>query len=337
MPGLDLQLNVSITPGMKLHLPMDFQQLAANVTAEGHGDLKVTMHGNQEPTVLGDYQFTSGNFSLSLMQFIGKTFAIEQGSTLNFPGNINDARFNINAVYNLRANLATLMGSNISDNYVTVQDVITLSGTLDEPEIKFDIRLPNSEQSVVDQVFSYIDKKNEMELLNQSVSLLLFGQFSPAGNANSEATEGINGIGLLTSSVGTLVSSMVKVVDVDFNYQAATANTSSQWDVGISKRWNKLYFESTFGYGTNNELDATMANVLVGDVEMGYRFTPFFNFYGFHRTNTSYFTRNELPYKQGIGIKLSKDFDTFYDLFPWLKPKQHAIKPSNTDIKSIAP
>ena len=328
--NLDIQLNVSITPGMKLHLPMDFQQLAANVTAEGHGDLKVTMHGNQEPTVLGDYQFTSGNFSLSLMQFIGKTFAIEQGSTLNFPGNIN-------AVYNLRANLATLMGSNISDNYVTVQDVITLSGTLDEPEIKFDIRLPNSEQSVVDQVFSYIDKKNEMELLNQSVSLLLFGQFSPAGNANSEATEGINGIGLLTSSVGTLVSSMVKVVDVDFNYQAATANTSSQWDVGISKRWNKLYFESTFGYGTNNELDATMANVLVGDVEMGYRFTPFFNFYGFHRTNTSYFTRNELPYKQGIGIKLSKDFDTFYDLFPWLKPKQHAIKPSNTDIKSIAP
>ena len=325
---LDLQLNVSITPGMKLHLPMDFQQLGANVTAEGHGDLKVSMHGKEEPTVLGDYQFTSGNFSLSLMQLIGKTFTIEQGSTLNFPGNINDARFNINAVYNLRANLATLMGSNISDNYVTVQDVIMLSGTMADPVIKFDIRLPNSEQSVSDQVFSYIDKKNEMELLNQSISLLLFGSFASTGsNANTDATEGINGIGLLTSSVGTIVSNMVKFVDVDFNYQAATANTSSQWDVGISKRWNKLYFESTFGYGTNNELNAAMANVLVGDVEMGYRFTPFFNFYGFHRTNTSYFTRNELPYKQGIGIKLSKDFDSFYDLFPWLKPKQPKVQP----------
>ena len=332
---LDLQLNVSITPGMKLHLPMDFQQLAANVTAVGHGDLKVSMHGNQEPLVLGDYQFTSGNFSLMLMQLIGKNFAIEQGSTLNFPGNINDARFNINAVYNLRANLATLMGSNISDNYVTVQDVITLSGTWEEPVIKFDIRLPNSEQSVVDQVFSYIDKKNEMELLNQSVSLLLFGQFTSSNSNTTETAEGINGIGLLTSSVGTLVSSMVKFVDVDFNYQAATANTSSQWDVGISKRWNKLYFESTFGYGTNSELDAAMANVLVGDVEMGYRFTPFFNFYGFHRTNTSYFTRNELPYKQGIGIKLSKDFDSFYDLFPWLKPKQPAVKPIKSDLKPL--
>lgn len=336
--GLDLQLNVAITPGMKLHLPMDFQQLSANVIAEGHGDLKVSMQGNQAPTVLGDYQFTSGNFSLSLMQLIGKTFAIEQGSTLNFPGNINDARFNINAVYNLRANLATLMGTHINDNYVTVQDVITLSGTLDDPVIKFDIRLPNSEQSVVDQVFSYIDKKNELELLNQSISLLLLGQFASTGStAGGEGTEGINGIGLLTSSVGTLVSSMVKFVDVDFNYQAATANTASQWDVGISKRWNKLYFESTFGYGSNSELDANMSNVLVGDVEMGYRFSPFFNFYGFHRTNTSYFTRNELPYKQGVGIKLSKDFDSLYDLFPWLKPKQPAIKPNKSDLKPIDP
>lgn len=336
-PGIDLQLNVSITPGMKLHLPMDFQQLSANVTAVGHGDLKVDMHGSQAPTVLGDYQFTSGNFSLSLMQLIGKTFAIEQGSTLNFPGNIDDARFNINAVYNLRANLASLMGSSISDNYVTVQDVITLSGTMAEPVIKFDIRLPNSEQSVVDQVFSYIDKKNDLELLNQSLSLLVLGQFAPTGSGTNDASEGFNGIGLLTSSVGTLVTSMVKFVDVDFNYQAATANTSSQWDVGISKRWNKLYFESTFGYGTNSELDAAMANVLVGDVEMGYRFSPSFNFYGFHRTNTSYFTRNELPYKQGIGIKLSRDFDSFYDLFPWLKPRRPTVKPLPSDIKTTNP
>lgn len=122
--------------------------------------------------------------------------------------------------------------------------------------------------------------------------------------------------------MGAIVSSLVKFVDVNVKYQAATATTAGQWDVGISKRWNKLYFESTFGYGTNSDLDAAMPNVLVGDVEMGYKYTPFVNIYGFHRTNTSYFTRNELPYKQGVGIKLTKDFDTFYDLFPWLRPQR---------------
>ena len=317
---IDLTLNVAITPGMKLHLPMDFQQLEANVTAIGNGDIKVSMQGGQQPLVLGDYKFTSGDFSLSLMQIIGKTFSIEQGSTLNFPGDINDARFNINAVCNVRANLASLMGSNVSDNYITVQDVITLAGTLNDPAIRFDIRLPNVEQNVQDQVFSYIDRKNELEMLNQSISLLLMGQFASTGNSNAnDPSEGIDGLGLLTSSIGSIVTGMVKVVDVNFKYQAATATTTGQWDVGISKKWNKLYFESSFGYGNNSDLDATMANVLVGDVEMGYRFTPFFNFYGFHRTNTSYFTRNELPNKQGIGVKLTRDFDNLYDLFPWLK------------------
>ena len=142
---------------------MDFDQLTANVTAVGRGDIQVVMRDGKEPNILGDYEFTSGNFTLSLLQLINKNFSIEEGSTLNFPGNINDARFNINAVYNQRVNLATLMGNGTSsaarDNYVLVENVISLAGTLQDPSIKFDIQLPNAEQSVQEQVFSYIDKR----------------------------------------------------------------------------------------------------------------------------------------------------------------------------------
>lgn len=328
-PGIDLMLNVAVTPGMKLHLPMDFQQLEANVTAVGRGDIKVSMQGSRQPTVLGDYEFTSGSFSLSLMQLITKTFAIEEGSTINIPGSFEDASFNINAVYNLRTTLSSLMGVNSassgSENYIPVQDVITLSGTINDPAIKFDIRLPNAEQSVTDQVFSYIDRTNELDLLNQSVSLLLFGQFSNNGSGNA-LSEGIDGMGLLASSASAILSNMVKIVDVNLKYQNATSGTASQWDVGISKQWNKLYFESSFGYGTNSELDAVLGNVLVGDVEMGYKFTPYFNFYGFQRTNTSYFTRTELPYKQGLGVKLSKDFDSWSELFLRKRKKRSATE-----------
>lgn len=329
-PGMNLMLNVAVTPGMRLHLPMDFQQLGANVTAVGRGDIKVSMRQGGEPTVLGNYEFTSGSFSLSLVQLITKTFAIEEGSTINIPGDFSETRFDINAVYNLRTTLSSLMGANGissgSDNYIPVQDVITLSGTIDDPTIKFDIRLPNAEQSVTDQVFSYIDRNNELELLNQSVSLLLFGQFSNNGSGSDAVTEGIDGMGLLASSASAILSNLVKFVDVDLKYQNATASAASQWDVGISKQWNKLYFESTFGYGTNSDLDAAIGNVLVGDVEMGYKFTPYFNFYGFQRTNTSYFTRTELPYKQGFGVKLSKDFDSFSELIPWRKRKSKSFE-----------
>lgn len=321
--SIDLRLNLHVTPGLKLHLPMDFDQLQANVNAVGRGDIQVVLRGAQPLDILGDYEFTSGSFSLSLMDLITRNFAIEEGSTLNFPGNVNDARFNINAVYNLRANLATLMGtyaSTTNDSYVQVQDVIQISGTLLEPAVKFDIRLPNCEQSVSDQVFSYIDRNNELEMLNQSVSLLVMSQFTPVGSASG--ADNINSVSLITNTAGNIISNMVKVVDVDFNYQASNSNLNpmGQFDVGISKSWNKFYFESTFGYGNVNSLDIDQSNTLVGDVEVGYKFTPYFNFYGFHRTNTSYYTRTELPYKQGVGVELSKDFDSFRDLFSsWFK------------------
>ena len=325
--GFNLQTNVKVTPGVTVHLPMDFDQLTANVTAVGNGDISVTMRNGEEPNILGDYVFTSGNFSLSLLQLLNKNFAIEEGSTLNFPGNINDARFNLSAVYSQRVNLATLMGNNSSgaNDYVQVHDIINLSGTLQDPAIKFDIQLPNAEQSVVDQVFSYIDRTNERDMLNQSVSLLLLGRFTPTGTDQTDDNIFSSGgsINLLTSSASSLVSNLVKVVDVNFKYQTGAGAAPGQLDVGISKQWEKLYFESTFGYGnTGNNLDNNYSNVLVGDVEVGYKFNPYFRFYGFHRSNTSYYTRTELPYKQGLGIKLSKDFNNIYELFPWLRRKK---------------
>lgn len=326
--NFDLLLNLTVTPGMSLFLPMDFDQLGVNVNAVGQGDIQISIHNNNPPNILGDYEFTSGNFKLSLMQLVSKNFNIEEGSTINFPGNINDARFNLNAVYNLRTNLASLMNNSVStitnDSYVQVQDVITLSGTLQDPSIKFDIRLPNAEQSVSEQVFSYIDKNNELEMLNQSISLLLLGSFSSVGASNDADEGGFNSISMITNTAGSLLSSMIKFVDVDIKYQAATTNQQSQLDVGISKRWNNLYFESTFGY-SNNELELEQNSTLVGDVEIGYKFNPYFDFYGFHRTNTSYYTRTELPYKQGLGVKLSKDFDSFYDLFPWLRKRKKTL------------
>ncbi len=329
--NFDLLLNLTVTPGMKLFLPMDFDQLGLNVNAVGQGDIQVSLRNNNPPSILGDYEFTSGNFKMTLTQLVSKTFAIEEGSTINFPGNINDARFNINAVYSLRTNLSSLMNNSVStitnDSYVQVEDVIKLSGTLLDPSIKFDIRLPNAEQSVSEQVFSYIDKTNDLEMLNQSISLLLFNSFSSAGTGGSNDDGGFNSISMITNTAGSLISSMIKIVDVNFNYQAATTSQQGQIDVGISKQWNNLYFESTFGY-SNNEVELEQNSTLVGDVEIGYKFTPYFDFYGFHRSNTSYYTRTELPYKQGLGVKLTKDFDSFSDLFPWLrKNKKTTPKP----------
>lgn len=330
--NLTLQLDLTVTPGVKLFLPMDFTEITADVRAVGNGDVRLMIDGAM-PTVLGNYTFSSGQFKMSLLQLIEKNFSIQEGGTLTFPGSLDDARFDIKAVYSQRVNLASLTGTaglSGSDTYTQVENVIALAGTLKNPSLKFDIRLPNADQSVIDQVNSVINLSNDQDMLNQTVSLLLLGRFANTmGNSDNEGgflSNGLSSINVLASSLSSLVTSAVKVVDVNFKLQQGAVAGSTQIDVGVSKQWDKFYFESTFGYGTGNtsEMNNIYSNVLMGDVVLGYKLSPYFSVYGFDRTNTSYYTRSEIPYKQGLGLKWSRDFNTVHDLFPWIrKSKQN--------------
>ena len=326
--GLDLHLDLSVTPGVSLFLPMDFSEIAADMEARGSGDLILTMQPGQDLSVVGGYELSSGRFTLSLLQVLEKTFAIEEGSSLVFPGNLQDARFDVKAVYNQRVNLATLTGGSVSGSsseYAQVQNVIAIAGTLENPSIKFDIRLPNADQGTVDQVNSLINLSSDRDMLNHTVSLLLLGRFANTGTlsgGDDRTANGFSSVNMVAESMGSIVTSMVKVVDVNFKVRQGAESGSSQIDVGISKQWEKFYFESSFGYGSNiatESYNPEFSNVLVGDMVVGYKIKPNYSFYGFNRTNTSYYTRNEIPYKQGIGLKWSKDFETFRDLF---KPKK---------------
>lgn len=316
--NLNLELDLSITPDLKLTLPMDFKEVGANVAATGAGDLHLSLQGNASPQVMGNYVLSSGLMKVGLFSVYEKRFTIENGSSLNFQGSVPDARFDMQAVYSQRVNLSTLTG-NLStvDNtqkYLQVENVISISGTLQDPNIGFDIRLPNADQSVEEEVFAYIDRNSERDMLNQTVSLLISGSFY---NVNSESAQGgADALGAVTSFVGNSLTDMVQFVDVNIDYKSANEYTNQQLDVNISKDWGRWYLESTLGYGgESRELEASTVNGAVIDALIGYRLSPMFHLFAYNRTNTNDYTRIDLPYKQGAGLKLTKDFDSWSDLF----------------------
>ena len=112
-------------------------------------------------------------------------------------------------------------------------------------------------------------------------------------------------------------------VDVDVDYKAATDLTNEQVDLNISKDWGRWYLESTLGYGgESRELQGTGTPTAIIDALIGYRLSPVIHLYGYNRTNTNDYTRIDLPYKQGAGLKLTKDFDRWSDLFKGNKQKK---------------
>ena len=308
---------------MQMHIPMDFSSVEADVKVRGSGDLQLMVGTEQSFSIIGDYEINTGTVALDLLGVLSKEFAVDEGSSITFPGTVNDALFDINAVYSQRVNMSTLTGtisSTESQKPITVENVIALRGTLQSPEIDFDLRLPGADQSVQEEVFAYIDRNNERDMLNQTVSLLLSKRFYNMSTTMTEQTSSnaaSEAYGLVANTLGSVVSDMVDFVDVGFAYQAGNEMWNEQYALDISKEWNKFYFESTFGFGGESKemAEAGGNNNMTGDMLVGYKINPRLHLFVFNRSNTNDYTRSDLPYKQGVGVKYTRDFDTLKELF----------------------
>ena len=241
---------------------------------------------------------------------------------MNFQGSLPDARFDLQAVYSQRVNLSTLTGG-LTDvggtqKYIQVENVIAIAGTLQEPTIGFDIRLPNADASVEEEVFAFIDRNSERDMLNQTLSLLAMGHFY---NANSSSVGGNIATSGSISALNSILSDMTGI-DIGVDYKMGNELTKDQVDLNISKDWGRWYLESTLGYGgESRELQTSDAGSAVIDALVGYRISPVVHLFAYNRTNTNDYTRMDLPYKQGVGLKLTKDFDNWGELFK-LKSKK---------------
>ncbi len=308
--------DIQITPEVELQLPVDVSPMTAAIKAKGNGTLEVEV-GNAKPlSINGNYEIGNGTMDITLIGVLSKSFSLEEGSTINFPGTLSAATFNLHAIHSQRVKLSPLVGST-ADNaqtFVQVENVITLSGSLSAPAVSFDLRLPGADQSLQDEVFSYIDRSSEKDMMNQTMSLLMLNQFYGAGNANEPSAGGTS---MVVNTLSGVLTDMIEFANINIDYRGATANSSSQVEMGVSHEWDKFYFEGTFGYGgeIRNLEEVKGVRNLTGDLLIGRKFTPQLHGYVFNRSNTNDYTRSDLPYKQGLGVKFVRDYDRWRDLF----------------------
>ena len=321
-----LTVELDVTPDLRLNFPLDYSEVGAQVEATGHGELELTLGSSAPLSLIGNYVFNEGAMEVSLLGLLSKKFTVEEGSTINFPGDPAKASFDITALFTQRVNLSTLTGtlsSNNSQQLVEVQNVIAVNGTIDDPAIHFDIRLPNADQTLQEEVFSYIDRTSERDMLNQTFSLLMMKSFySTASGPTQNATS--SGSSLIANSIGSVVSDMVEFVDINFDVTSGTELTTDQVLMNVNKSWGKVYFESAFGFGgeARDVQSVNTGNNLIGDMLLGYKISPRFHVYVFNRSNTNDYTRSDLPFKQGVGAKYSRDFARWRDLFKKNKRKK---------------
>jgi hypothetical protein len=217
-----------------------------------------------------------------------------------------------------------------SSNYkskVNVECYIVLTDQLLNPNIRFEIKIPDLNSDLQRAVFANLDTTNQAMMNEQMISLLVLGTFSFSNASNVSLSTSYYAV--LTNQLSSMLSKLSDAVDIGVNYKPGDNVSQNEFDVALSTQFldDRLLVEGNFGM--TYEKGQQSASNIVGDVDVSYNLTKdgrwILKGYNHSNVNSWYNYSNYdkyAPYTQGVGIAFRKDFNNIAELFQRSRPKK---------------
>ncbi|MDR1918484.1 MAG: translocation/assembly module TamB domain-containing protein [Tannerellaceae bacterium] len=335
--GTEIRMNITldVTPDADLELIMD-PMAGDKIKGYGNGSLLIEYGSKTDPRIYGVFNILSGSYNFSLQQLIRKDFKLREGSTVSFRGDPNDAVLNINAIYNVTANIGDLDPSLVEESARTnipVNCVLLLEGMLQNPAISFDLELPGSNSELERKVKSYANTEDMMT--RQIVYLLVLSRFHPLDFAQAGRSNELSAVtsAAISSQISSILSAITDKVQIGTNIRTSQEgfNETEVEMLFSGQLWDsRLLFNGNFGYRNN----PNVKNVFVGEFDLEYLLSPSgeFRLKAYNHANDMYRYLKQSLTTQGFGIMYKKDFSTFSELFirrrrPLLPPADSTFTP----------
>jgi hypothetical protein len=329
--GLTLNFDLEVTSDADVHMYFD-TRFGDVIRASGAGDLRMEVSPQGAFNIYGDYVIEDGEYMFSLQNIINKRFRIEQGSTVRWAGDMNDADVDLRAAYRLRTPLYDLLAGEGVDNAtsdiyrrrIPVETMLILEDKLFNPTISFEILVPGGDENTRELIERVITTEQEMN--RQVFSLLVLNRFMPATTDQYNTALGY-GVGstsseLLSNQLSNWLSQISTDFDIGVNYRPGDELSSQEVELALSTQLfdDRVLIDGNFGYAGNETAtgnSAQSASQIIGDVNIEVKITPEgkFRVKAFNRSNTFDIINTSSPYTQGIGLFYRKEFDDFSDLF----------------------
>ena len=325
----DIGVKMQVTPEAQvaISLPDDM----GRIEARGSSNLALEVNSDGKFSLIGDYTVDNGLFHFQLGNLVSKRFALVKGGRISWTGSPYTANVNIKGLYKVKTSLASLgivIDSSASyKNKVTVECYVVLTNELLNPNIKFEIQIPDLDPDLQRQIFSELDTTNTAVMNQQMISLLVLGTFSFNSTANVSLQSSYYNV--IANQLSSMLSQISKNVDVGLNYKPGDNVSQEEFEVALSTQLfnDRLTIDGNFGM-TYDRSDQSASNI-VGDVNIGYKLTPdgrwvlkVFN----HSNVNSWYNYNNYdqisPYTQGVGIAFVKNFNRLSELFERRKKKK---------------
>ncbi len=338
----DINVGLNVTPiaQVGITLPDDM----GDISARGNSNLALDVDSDGKFSLIGDYIVEDGVFQFKIGNLVSKRFTLVKGGRISWSGNPYSAQVNIKGMYKVKTSLTSLgvvVDSTVSHkNNVTVECYVVLTDELLNPNIKFEIKIPNLDPDFQRAVFSELDTTNTAMMNQQMISLLVLGSFSFNNASNISLQSSYYNV--IANQLSSMLSQISDNVDVGLNYKPGDAVSQQEFEVALSTQLfdDRLTIDGNFGMSYDRSTQA--ASNIVGDVDIGYKLTPdgqwvlkVFN----HSNVNSWYNYNNYdqtsPYTQGVGIAFRKEFNNISDFFKSKKKNSKKKKAKLTNKESI--
>jgi translocation and assembly module TamB len=346
--GIDLESNLIVNDQAQFKLVID-PGSGDYITVKGRGDLNLRYQQGSDAFVSGVYTLSEGEYRVSFYGLVQKSFTIQNGSTVTWTGDPDNARVNITASHVLRTASSGLVAAETMGmtedemrqyrKTLPYEVKIYMTGTFQKPEFKFSIDLIDEDRAAYPLVISKLNRINspgyESQLTQQVFGLLTIGSFIPeqtidtgtgygAALATTAAANSLNGI--LTRELNKLSGKYLQGIDIDIGMQTSsqmssgTSTTQTTMDVRFSKNFYNdritIEAETSFDVGGDKYLDPTGYNYsnFQSDFAFKYDLTP----KGDYKLKVFNKSSYDIIYKDirttGFAIIFVKDFDKIADI-----------------------
>jgi len=349
---LTMQFDLDILPNAEVNMSFDsdgFNTLKGN----GEGDMRINMDTEGLLEITGIYKVTQAAYQVNLRDIFERDFRILPGGLIQWDGDPYNARLDIDAQYQLEADVSAL-SSNVNSirnlNNAKTDLNVNISNNISEPEFTYSIEIDKGGvgSEINDQI--NIINEDQTKLDNQIGSLLIFKQFA---NLNSNPFSEVNGETIAIRSVTNILTSKLSGLlsesgllentnfDVDYeNYRDLAGQEigdlpyAQQLQLQLSTQFFndrvKIEYGGDFNFGDG--LDDNIDAFEVGDFILTYDLNTAGN-YKFKLFSTRDFSiiQQQERRRNGFGFVIEKEFNTFKEAF------EKEEQPEDKKQKELAP
>ncbi|MFA7115890.1 MAG: translocation/assembly module TamB domain-containing protein [Bacteroidales bacterium] len=312
---LELIGKATITPETILFIEID-KHLGNMMQCQGSGVIDFNISPNKGITdIRGDYSVQEGKYTFVLGGITSRNLTLNEGGKISFKGDIANTTMDVGATYSTKASVSTLIGDNSAvESRRDVNCGIKMKGALSNPEISFDIDIPDLDPITKAKAESALSSSDKVQ--KQFMALLISGSFVP-----DEQSGIVNNTTLLYSNAGEILSNQFNNVfrqldiplDLGLNYQPGESGQNNMFDVALSYQIfnNRVIINGNVG-SSQKATEEVMGNI---ETQIKIDNKGKFRINIFSQAQDDYSNYLDNTQRTGFGFTYQDEFDNIGELF----------------------